>query len=194
MAKPQRVGDLPGSRRDVLRLGGLGLLGASIDGVWTGRATASTGPSVTPRGNARRVIFLETNGAISPIDCFDFKENGATPEDLDIREVYPGLHLSHLLFPGLSKHMDKFAVLPQVRDRGLGRQLFRAARRRTGDHFFWRASPDNDINAFYHRECHRFERAGPWNLFCRGLDDRQWRQAREFVRARPPTMMNLSGE
>ncbi len=115
MAKPQRVGDLQGSRRDVLRLGGLGLLGASIDGVWTGRATASTGPSVTPRGNARRVIFLETNGAISPIDCFDFKENMATPEDLDIRKVYPGLHLSHLLFPGLSKHMDKFAVLRSLR-------------------------------------------------------------------------------
>ena len=114
MADSRKVVDLLGSRREVLRLGGLGFLGASIDGVWPLKAS-STGPSVTARNNARRVIFLEANGAISPIDCFDFKENVATPEDLDVREAYPGMYLSHRLFPALSRHMDKFAVLRSLR-------------------------------------------------------------------------------
>ena len=57
MADPKKVSDLLGSRRDVLRLGGLGLLGASIDGVGPLKAAASTGPSVTPRGNAKACHF-----------------------------------------------------------------------------------------------------------------------------------------
>ena len=32
--RTKRVSDLLGTRRQVLRIGGLGLLGASIDGVW----------------------------------------------------------------------------------------------------------------------------------------------------------------
>src|SRR5262249_48834121 len=39
------------------------------------------------------------------------KENRGTPKDLDVRKVLPDLELSHLLFPRLEKHMDKFAIL-----------------------------------------------------------------------------------
>ena len=109
-----RVGDLMGSRRELLRLGGLGLLGASMDNVWPLRAS-STGDKVQPRGNARKVVYFEISGAISHVESFDFKENAGTPKDLDIREVYPGLYLSHLLFPRLEKHMDKLAIVRSMR-------------------------------------------------------------------------------
>ncbi len=114
MSKPKKVGDLLGSRRDVLRLGGLGLLGASIDGVWPLRASA-TGENVRPRGNARQVVFFEISGAISHVDSFDFKENEGMPKDLDVREVYSGLYLPHSLFPRLERHMDKIAILRSLR-------------------------------------------------------------------------------
>ena len=109
-----RVGDLMGSRRELLRLGGLGLLGASVDGVWPLRAS-STGDKVQPRGNARKVVYFEISGAISHVESFDFKENAGTPTDLDVREVYPGLYLPHPLFPRLEKHMDKIALVRSMR-------------------------------------------------------------------------------
>ena len=114
MSKPQTVGDLLGSRRDVLRLGGLGLLGASIDGIWPAYAS-STGKNVHPRGNARQVIYFEINGAISHVESFDFKESEGMPKDLDVHEVYPGLYLPYSLFPRLEKHMDKVAILRSLR-------------------------------------------------------------------------------
>ena len=110
MSNPQKAGDLLGSRRDALRLGGLGLLGASIDSVWPVHAS-STGTAVQPRGNARQVVFFEISGAVSHIESFDFKESEGMPNDLDVREVYPGLYLPHELFPRLEKHMDRIAVL-----------------------------------------------------------------------------------
>jgi hypothetical protein len=110
MSKPQKVGDLLASRRDVLRLGGLGLLGASIDNVWPLRASA-TDASVQPRGHARQVVFFEISGAVSHVESFDFKENKGMPKDLEVREVYPGLYLPYSLFPRLEKQMDKIAIL-----------------------------------------------------------------------------------
>jgi len=88
-------------------------------------------------------------------------------------------------------YLDKLAVHPEKQNRGLARQLFNAASRKAGEKLFWRASIQNPINIFYFRVCHRFERVGEWNLFARGLDDNEWRQAREFVRARPGTLMPL---
>ncbi len=110
MSKPKKVGDLLGSRREALRLGGLGLLGASIDSIWPVQAS-STGKQIQPRGNARQVVFFEISGAVSHIESFDFKNNEGMPKDLDVREVYPGLYLPHLLFPRLENHMDKLAIL-----------------------------------------------------------------------------------
>ena len=114
MATHRKVSDLLGSRRDVLRLGGLGLLGASLDSVWPLRVS-SAGETVSPRGNARQVVFFEINGAISHIESFDFKESEGMPADLDVREVYPGLYLPHTLFPRLEGQMDKIAILRSLR-------------------------------------------------------------------------------
>src|SRR5690348_13525851 len=103
------VGDLLPARRELLKLGGLGLTLAAVDGVIP-RASAS-GRKAQPRGTARNVIYYEISGAISHVESFDFKETAGTPADLDVRKVRSGLHLPHLLFPKLEKHMDRFAVL-----------------------------------------------------------------------------------
>src|SRR5439155_23625697 len=107
------VGEIFQTRRDLLKLGGLGLLGASAESVWPLKMAAAEGaPSkATPRGNARNVLFYEISGAISHVEGFDFKENAGTPKDLDIHKVKDDLYLSKLLFPKLEKHMDKFALL-----------------------------------------------------------------------------------
>jgi len=107
------VGDVFQTRRDLLKLGGLGLLGASVDSVWPLKMAAAEGamPKVQPRGTARNVLFYEISGAISHVEGFDFKENPGTPKDLDIHKVRDDLYLSKLLFPRLEKHMDKFAIL-----------------------------------------------------------------------------------
>ena len=110
MSKPRTVGDLFPSRRELLKLGGYGLLAASADATWPLRLAASTRKS-HPRGNARNVLFLEISGAVSHIESFDFKENAGTPKDLDVRKVHSDLQLSHLLFPRLESQMDKVSIV-----------------------------------------------------------------------------------
>src|SRR2546429_5944046 len=107
------VGEMFQTRRDLLKLGGLGLLGASVDSVWPLKMAAAEGGAakVHPRGTARNVLFYEISGAISHVEGFDFKENAGTPKDLDVHKVKDDLYLSKLLFPRFEKHMDKFALL-----------------------------------------------------------------------------------
>ena len=75
------VGEVFQTRRDLLKLGGLGLLGASAEAVWPLKIGASEGSKVHPRGNARNVLFYEISGAISHVEGFDFKETAGTPKD-----------------------------------------------------------------------------------------------------------------
>lgn len=105
------VGDLFPTRRDLMKIGGLGLLGASVDSVWPLKVSAATGGKVTPRGTARNIIYYELSGALSHVEGFDFKETAGTPKDLDVRKVRTDLYMSNLLFPKLSKQMDKFAMV-----------------------------------------------------------------------------------
>src|SRR5260370_35737464 len=106
------VGEVFQTRRDLLKLGGLGLLGASVDGVWPLKISAAEGGAakVHPRGTARNVLFYEISGAISHVESFDFKENSGTPKDLDIHKVKDDLYLSKLLFPKFEKHLDTVAI------------------------------------------------------------------------------------
>ena len=103
------VADVFGTRRDALRIGGLGLASAAVDGVFPRRVSGAS--KVTPRGNARNVLFYEINGAISHLESWDFKENAGTPSDLDVTEHRKGLYLSNRLFPKFAKHIDQFAIL-----------------------------------------------------------------------------------
>jgi len=103
-------GELSRTRRELLQFGGLGLAMASLDAVWPLKLGASTA-KVTPRGNARNVLYFEISGAISHIESFDFKESAGMPKDLDVRPALPDLPLPHLLFPRLSRQMNKVAVV-----------------------------------------------------------------------------------
>jgi len=102
------VGDVLQSRRELLKLGGMGLLAASVDAVWPLQLGATD--KVTPRGNARNVLFYEISGAISHVESFDFKETAGTPPDLDVRKVRPDLYLSKRLFPRLENHLDRICI------------------------------------------------------------------------------------
>ena len=110
MSRTKTVEEVFGTRRDLLRLGGLGLVGASVGGTWPLQA-AATKPRFHPRGNARNVLFFEISGAVSHTESFDFKENEGSPDDLDVRRINADLSLPHLLFPRLEKHVDKLAIL-----------------------------------------------------------------------------------
>jgi len=104
------VGEMIPTRRDVLKLGGLGLAAASVDAVWPLKVSAGAAKA-SPRGNARNVLFFEISGAISHVESFDFKETAGTPKDLAVRRIHSELALSHLLFPRLEKHLDRIAIL-----------------------------------------------------------------------------------
>jgi len=104
------------SRRDVLKWGGLALAGsaASIDQlVWPLDVYASG--TASPRGTARNCIFIEMGGAISPMDCWDFKQTRFTPDDLDMVQLRDDLSLSRTLFPTLGDEMDKIALVRSMR-------------------------------------------------------------------------------
>ncbi len=105
------VGELLASRRELLKFGGMGLLGASVEAVWPLKLRANPKFAAQPRASARNVIFFEISGAISHVDSFDFKENSATQKDFDVRQLSTGVYLPHALFPRLEKVMDRMAIV-----------------------------------------------------------------------------------
>src|SRR5262245_57343787 len=112
MNRPKTVGDLFPTRRELLKFGGLGLVGASLDAIWPLRIQAANiGGKPRPRGNARNVVFFEISGAISHLDTFDFKDNPATPKDFQVRKTSTGIYLPVNMFPRMEKVMDRIAVV-----------------------------------------------------------------------------------
>lgn len=101
-----KIQDLLPSRRELLRFGGLGILGASaIPRVLRANSTAKT----KPRGTARNVIFFELAGALSHVDSFDFKENPSTLPGFEVRKASNGIYVPYGLFPRMFHVMDKVA-------------------------------------------------------------------------------------
>lgn len=110
----KRVGDLFATRRELLRVGGYGLLGSFAEQALAPVQAQAAGRS-NPRGTARFCVLIELAGAISHLDTFDFKESEGTPKDLDVRKVRNDLYLSHRLFPELSKEMDKVTIVRSMK-------------------------------------------------------------------------------
>src|SRR5580704_7761730 len=106
----RRIGDVLTARRDLLKLGGYGLLAAFADQALLPVQARAYGKA-QPRGTARFCIVVELAGAISHTDTFDFKGNEGTPKDLDVRKVRDDLYLSHTLFPELSAEMNDVAIV-----------------------------------------------------------------------------------
>lgn len=108
------VGDFIPARRDILKLGGWGLLGAFAEQAIVPVQVKAAGKA-NPRGTARFCVVIELAGAMSHLDTFDFKESAGTPKDLDVRPIRNDLYLSNRLFPELSKEMDKISVIRSMK-------------------------------------------------------------------------------
>jgi hypothetical protein len=108
------VGEFLPARRDVLRIGGWGLLGSFAEQALMPVKVRAAGKS-NPRATARFCVVIELAGAISHLDTFDFKESAGTPKDLDVRQIRNGLYLSRRLFPELSGEMDKISIVRSMK-------------------------------------------------------------------------------
>src|SRR5262249_55551293 len=108
------IGERFDTRRDILKLGGYGLLSAFADqALWPIRVRAEG--KANPRASARFGVIVELAGAVSHADPLDFKEDAGTPRDLDVRKVNSELYLSHRLFPELSNEMGKIAIVRSMK-------------------------------------------------------------------------------
>ena len=99
------------TRREVLRIGGLGLLG--LDAVELARLQAAAAPSKTPTPRARSCIFIFLFGGPSQIDLWDMKPDAPAEirgEFKPIDTCVPGLRVCEHL-PLLAQQMDKVCLL-----------------------------------------------------------------------------------
>jgi len=74
-----------------------------------------------PLGTARNAIFIQLTGAMSQMDCWDFKETKWTPKDLDPVKVWNDLYLSKTLFGRLmaSKQMNRISLVRSMKAKEL---------------------------------------------------------------------------
>jgi hypothetical protein len=103
------------TRREWLRVGGLGLAGLTLPALLYGRAAASAG-----RPRARSCIQLFMWGGPSQLETFDLKPNapdGVSGTFRPIATHVPGTHISEHL-PCLAQRTDRFAILRSVTHTG----------------------------------------------------------------------------
>ncbi|MBI3467915.1 MAG: DUF1501 domain-containing protein [Planctomycetes bacterium] len=114
--KPGRLCDTV-SRREMLTIGGLSLIGLSLPDVLRRQALAQqAGSARNGFGRARSVILLYLQGSPSHIDLWDPKP--AAPSDIrgefkPIATKVPGIFLGEVL-PLLAQQTDKFALVRSV--------------------------------------------------------------------------------
>jgi hypothetical protein len=101
------------TRREILRVGGLGLLGLTLGGWFRGREARAGASQTADNARDPSCIFLFLSGGPSHFETFDPKPGAP----IDIRGPYgtiptnvPGLHISELL-PQMAQHMDKCALI-----------------------------------------------------------------------------------
>src|SRR5205809_800748 len=100
------------SRRELLRIGGLGAAGLLLPDLI--RAQASPGPGSF--GSAKRCILLFMTGGPAQQDTWDMKpEATGAPrgEFKPIKTNVPGIEISEY-FPMLARQADKYAILRSV--------------------------------------------------------------------------------
>jgi hypothetical protein len=102
------------NRRDLLKIGGMALATGWTETFFMPLNARAAGKA-NPRGNARNVIFIELPGAISPMDCWDFKETKDTPKDLDIQKISSDLSLSKTLFPNYADWVPRASFVRSMR-------------------------------------------------------------------------------
>jgi Protein of unknown function (DUF1501) len=105
------------TRREILRVGGLGALGLSLPQLLAGRqATAAPAPAAGSFGKAKSCIVLFLMGGPPQHSTWDPKPN-APPEirgDFSpIATAVPGIHIGELM-PRMARWTDKLAILRAV--------------------------------------------------------------------------------
>jgi hypothetical protein len=90
----------PIGRREMLKWAGLAAAGSIASPLLRPLDLSAQGRSV-PAGTARNAIMIEMSGAISPMDCWDFKETKMTPKDLDPQKIWSDFYLPKTFFPRL---------------------------------------------------------------------------------------------
>ena len=105
------------SRRDVLRVGGGGLVGMTLNNMFRAQAAAAGLPgeqATSPGwGRAKNIIMVYMQGGPSHLDLWDPKEN--VPDKIrsafgTIPTKIPGIHFTEIL-PELAKVNDKFTMI-----------------------------------------------------------------------------------
>ncbi|MGE0755410.1 MAG: DUF1501 domain-containing protein [Pirellulaceae bacterium] len=103
------------TRRDLLRVGGSGLLGMTLGQMFAAQAQAATAPSLSGPGwnQARSVILVYLQGGPSHLDLWDPKDN--CPDNVRsvfrrIPTVTPGIDVTELL-PKLAQVTDKLTLI-----------------------------------------------------------------------------------
>ena len=101
--------DLVPSRRELLKFGGLGILGATARRRLAFEATCQFDHEGEAAGKREERHLLRIVRALSHVDSFDFKENASTQSDFDVRKTNTGIYVPHALFPRMVKVMDHVA-------------------------------------------------------------------------------------
>jgi hypothetical protein len=104
------------TRRDILRMGGAGMLGLTLNQILRAQSVSASGLKTGPRpgwGKAKSVIMVYLQGGPSHIDLWDPKRD--VPDNVrsvfgDIPTKIPGIHFTEVL-PNLAKVNDKFTMI-----------------------------------------------------------------------------------
>jgi hypothetical protein len=103
------------TRRDLLRIGGLGLAGMSLADLASWQAAGAADPTPRPKsfGRAKSIILIHLYGSPSQLEFVDPKPNAPVEIRGDLNSIpssLPGLHVCELL-PNFAKVMDRTTVL-----------------------------------------------------------------------------------
>ena len=97
------------TRRELLRIGGVSLVGGFLNPFFTRNVRANQ--RVSPRATARQVLFINIEGGMSQVDTLDAKQGSWTPDYFDIRPCGNGLFIPHGIMPNLPRIIDRISVV-----------------------------------------------------------------------------------
>jgi hypothetical protein len=107
------------SRRELLKLFGLSVGTAIANPAAWPRNVQAQSRKVTPRKNARNVIYIQNCGAMSQHETLDFKETKWTAKDLDIQKVNSDFLISKTIFPNYEKWAPRASLVRSMYENSL---------------------------------------------------------------------------
>jgi acetylglutamate synthase len=83
-------------------------------------------------------------------------------------------------------YLDKFAVSPEARGLGLGREIWDRMKGEY-DSVIWRAASGNPVNCWYSKNSDGSERSGKWTVFWSGVEEGKAREMVTLIASIPET-------